>query len=91
MGLGTPLLARKTKLAIPATGWVGVFGEDGQRSTVPVVAWVYAEFVEPGPDFATDEGTWMWDGLGIWSDGPGLMGEFANFRGYEPEWEGTRS
>lgn len=80
-------IARKTKFAIPASGWVGVFG-DGV--TVPVVAWVYAEFVEAGPNFETEDGSWQWDGLGIWSDGPCLMSEFDDFQRYEPGTEDNR-
>lgn len=57
-------------------GWVGLFG-NGAR--VPVIAWALVESRDPDT-----KGIQTFDGIGVWRDGPNLMGGFSDFQGFEP-------
>jgi len=82
------LALRNIKFAFPAEkGWYGKFNSPDSSCCcdvhyVPIVAWAYAEYAEPGNDFDYKKGTRMWTGVGIWEDGPEDCGSFANFAGY---------
>lgn len=74
---------RDIKFVIPAEKgeWFGRFGFCDEH-LVPVIAWAYGDYVEAGPNFATDKATPMWTGIGVWNDGPDDMGSFSDFNGY---------
>jgi hypothetical protein len=45
----------------------------------PVIAWVFGDWVKPGPDYDIRPATQLWDGLVAFTDGPDVVGDFINF------------
>jgi hypothetical protein len=70
---------------VPAKDWYAKFdpGDPSLRlSTIdhPVIAWVYADYVDNDEDFPETETGWF--GVGVWNDGPDYFETFSDFAGY---------
>ena len=83
------MISRKVKLVVPTKGtWYAVFEDNDGKTLVresPIQAWVYYEAAEPGNDFWTREGVYLWGGLSVYEDGPAIAEDMSNFRGYRPK------